>query len=243
MSGDHESAGAAATPGNSELGLLSGDLESAGAAATYRNAKLTPVGGLDISNAHTNKGVKKGKLDVVSTTNTVTVSSDPDSLGSSLLSGLTEPGWKDAIHDALLKSESLIKLALFLELERLLGRTILPPPKEIFSPLNLGPLDTVKVVIVGHDPYNWPGQGHGLAFSMRKGITASPSLQNIFKELIDDVGISVPKHGNLECWARQGVLLLDTVLTVRESEFNSYAGKGWEEVTDTIIREVSARNQ
>lgn len=237
----------ASTPDNAQpvkQSKSSGALESAGAAATPGNAKLASIllanssaklAGLDASN-----GLKKVTFDDKST---LAVTSDSDSLVLSLLSGLTDPGWKDVFRHALQKSDFFMKLALFLEEERLRGETIFPSSKEIFSALNLCPLDAVKVVIVGQDPYHGLGQAHGLAFSVRKGIRAPPSLQNIFKEVIDDVGIDAPKHGNLEFWARQGVLLLNTVLTVREGEANSHAGKGWEEVTDMIIRESSARNQ
>ena len=234
------------TPGNAKLaailankntdpqiGVLGSTSAAAAAALTPGNAKLAAI--------LANKGAKIGV--VAASERAVTVTADPSTLVASLLAGLTEPGWKGVLSDTLQKSESFSKLAVFLEEERLRGETVYPPSKDIFAALNLCPLDAVKVVIVGQDPYHGSGQGHGLAFSVRKGVRPPPSLLNIFKEVIDDVGIDDPKHGNLECWARQGVLLLNTVLTVREGEANSHAGKGWEEVTDAIIREVSERNQ
>ena len=95
------------------------------------------------------------------------------------------------------------------------------------------------MVILGQDPYHGPGQAHGLCFSVQKGVEPPPSLQNIFKELMQDVGIAKPEHGELTCWAKQGVLLLNTVLTVREHEPNSHKGKGWEILTDRIISELN----
>jgi uracil-DNA glycosylase len=168
----------------------------------------------------------------------VSVKADPATLVANLLMEIEEPGWKKALTDILRSSDSFLKVAQFLEEERANGMTIYPPSEEIFAALNLCPIDTVKVIIVGQDPYHRLGQGHGLAFSVRKGVRPPPSLQNVFKEVIEDVGIEEPRHGNLICWAKQGVLLLNAVLTVREGEANSHAGKGWEEVTDAIIRVV-----
>lgn len=120
--------------------------------------------------------------------------------------------------------------------------TVYPPPEDVFSALNLIPLDQVKVVIVGQDPYHGPGQGHGLCFSVRKGVRIPPSLNNIYKELSNDPGVNfptnnqMPTHGCLDRWARQGVLLLNAVLTVRRGEANSHKGKGWEDFTDEILK-------
>ena len=123
--------------------------------------------------------------------------------------------------------------------------TIYPPLPDTFSALNYTPLDKVKVVIVGQDPYHGPGQGHGLAFSVRRGVQIPPSLRNIYKELMNDKDISnfrsLPQHGYLERWARQGVLMINTVLTVRRGEANSHKNKGWETVTDDIIRAIDRR--
>ncbi len=116
---------------------------------------------------------------------------------------------------------------------------IYPPEKEVFSAFELTPFEKVKVVILGQDPYHGEGQAHGLSFSVKKGIKSPPSLANIYKELHADLGIEIPKHGNLENWARQGVLLLNTVMTVRKAEANSHQGKGWEIFTDRIIEKLS----
>ncbi len=115
------------------------------------------------------------------------------------------------------------------------NHTVYPPQDEVFTALGLTPPDRVKVVILGQDPYHEPGQAHGLSFSVKKGIKIPPSLVNIYKELHTDLGIEIPDHGNLSCWARQGVLLLNTVLTVRAHQAMSHRGKGWEQFTDAII--------
>ena len=175
---------------------------------------------------------------------TVTPNIDSTKLVQKLLNGITEPGWKDALYDTLQASDTFTKLALFLNEEVQEGKTIYPPQNEIFSALNLCPIDSVKVVIIGQDPYHRYGQGHGLAFSVRRSIRPPPSLQNIFKELIEDIGLDGENmlHGNLSGWAKRGVLLLNTVLTVREGEAFSHANKGWEEVTNTILRVLCDRN-
>lgn len=119
--------------------------------------------------------------------------------------------------------------------------TICPRRDEIFRALELTPFDAVKVVLLGQDPYAGPGLAHGLAFSVRPGVRPPGSLRNIFKELETDVGFRAPNHGCLEAWAAQGVLLLNTVLTVREREPNSHGGIGWEQFTDAIIRRIAER--
>lgn len=118
-------------------------------------------------------------------------------------------------------------------------RQIFPPPEEVFTAFELTPLDRVKVVIIGQDPYHGNGQAHGLSFSVKPGIAIPPSLVNIFKELKNDLGIPIPKSGDLSGWARQGVLLLNTVLTVRSGEPNSHKNKGWEKFTDAVIKTVN----
>ncbi|MCR5670107.1 MAG: uracil-DNA glycosylase [Butyrivibrio sp.] len=121
---------------------------------------------------------------------------------------------------------------------------IYPPSEDIFNALHLTPLDKVKVLILGQDPYHEPGQAHGLAFSVKPGeADTPPSLVNIYKELQDDLGCYVPNNGYLKKWADQGVLLLNTVLTVRAHAANSHRGKGWEEFTDAIIKAVNAQNR
>ena len=112
---------------------------------------------------------------------------------------------------------------------------VYPNMHNIFNALKYTSFSDTKVVILGQDPYHGPGQAHGLCFSVQKGVEPPPSLQNIFRELINDVGIDPPQHGELTCWTRQGVLLLNTVLTVREHAPNSHKGKGWEILTDRII--------
>ena len=116
---------------------------------------------------------------------------------------------------------------------------VYPDMHNIFNALKYTSFSDTKVVILGQDPYHGPGQAHGLCFSVQKGVEPPPSLQNIFKELMADVGIERPEHGELTSWARQGVLLLNPVLTVREHEPNSHKGKGWEILTDRIISELN----
>lgn len=113
--------------------------------------------------------------------------------------------------------------------------TVYPNMYDIFNALKYTAYKDVKVVILGQDPYHGPGQAHGLCFSVKQGVEPPPSLKNIFSELEKDVGIPTPKHGELTCWARQGVLLLNTVLTVREHQPNSHKGHGWEAFTDRVI--------
>ena len=122
-------------------------------------------------------------------------------------------------------------------------KTVFPPANQVFNALNCAHFDDIKVVIVGQDPYHGDGQAHGLSFSVQKGVAIPPSLRNIFKELMTDPAqrIKQPSHGNLECWARQGVLLLNTCLTVRKGEANSHSQKGWEQFTDAIVKQLSTR--
>ncbi len=120
---------------------------------------------------------------------------------------------------------------------------VFPPADEIFSALHLTPLSKVKVVIIGQDPYHNVGQAHGLCFSVRPDVEIPPSLVNIYKELQDDLGCKIPNNGYLVKWAEQGVLLLNTVLTVRAHQANSHQGKGWEQFTDAIIRAVNAEDR
>jgi uracil-DNA glycosylase len=117
--------------------------------------------------------------------------------------------------------------------------TVYPPHDDVFAALHLTPHAETRVLILGQDPYHGPGQAHGLCFSVRSGVRVPPSLANIHRELVDDVGIPVPEHGNLEAWARQGVLLLNTTLTVRAGQAGSHQGKGWETFTDRVISAVA----
>lgn len=122
-------------------------------------------------------------------------------------------------------------------------RVIYPDMYDIFNALKYTPYQRVKAVILGQDPYHGPGQAHGLCFSVKKGVPKPPSLQNIFKELQDDLGILPPQHGCLTSWAKEGVLLLNTVLTVREHQPNSHRGKGWEQLTDRVIQLLNERSE
>ena len=134
------------------------------------------------------------------------------------------------------------QLRIFLDSEYK-NKTIYPLPQNIYNALRLTSYADTKVVILGQDPYHEINQAHGLAFSVNKGVDVPPSLQNIYKELHDDLGCSIPNHGYLVYWAKQGVLLLNTVLTVVAHQANSHRGKGWEELTDTIIRKLNDKSQ
>ena len=139
-------------------------------------------------------------------------------------------------------SEYYIALRAFLK-EEYKSRTIYPNMFDIFSALKLTDYPKVRAVILGQDPYHGAGQAHGLAFSVQKGVPSPPSLVNIYKELQQDLGIDPPPHGNLEHWAQQGVLLLNTALTVRSGQANSHRGKGWEQFTDRIIALLNDRSE
>jgi uracil-DNA glycosylase len=119
--------------------------------------------------------------------------------------------------------------------------TVYPPHDQVFACLHLTPYADTRVLILGQDPYHGPRQAHGLCFSVTKGVPIPPSLANIYAELRDDLGLEPPRHGNLEAWARQGVLLLNTTLTVRAGQAASHQGKGWEVFTDEVIRAVDAK--
>lgn len=121
-------------------------------------------------------------------------------------------------------------------------QTIYPNMYDVFNALHYTPFSKTKVVILGQDPYHGPGQAHGLSFSVQKGVTVPPSLKNIYKELQDDLGFSIPSHGDLSKWAKQGVLLLNTVLTVRHKQPNSHKGIGWEQFTDSVINKLNERD-
>jgi uracil-DNA glycosylase len=123
------------------------------------------------------------------------------------------------------------------------AHTVYPPENEVFAALELTPYERVKVMILGQDPYHGRGQAHGLAFSVRPGVAPPPSLRNVFRELQADLACPVPRDGSLVPWAKQGVLLLNAVLTVRAGEPNSHQGKGWERFTDAVIRAVAERSE
>lgn len=152
-----------------------------------------------------------------------------------------ENSWKQELSDEF-QSEYFIELKSFL-LEEKKKFTIYPPGSEIFAAFNYTPFDKVKVVILGQDPYHGPGQANGLCFSVKSGISKPPSLQNIFKELYSDLGIPISLNGNLENWAKQGVLLMNATLTVRSGQAGSHQNKGWENFTDTAIKALSDKKQ
>ena len=127
------------------------------------------------------------------------------------------------------------ELSAFLKTEKKEGKEIFPIGSEIFSAFNFTPFEKVKVVILGQDPYHGKGQAHGLSFSVKEGVQPPPSLENIFKEMKSDIGLTRPKSGSLEKWAREGILLLNTVLTVEKSKPASHQGKGWEIFTDKVL--------
>jgi uracil-DNA glycosylase len=128
----------------------------------------------------------------------------------------------------------------FVESERAAGKTIYPPKQDVFSAFNLTKLEKVKVVILGQDPYHGPNQAHGLCFSVLPGVKTPPSLANMYKELATDISeFVIPQHGFLESWAEQGVMLLNTVLTVEQAKAHSHAKIGWEQFTDIVIQQLS----
>ena len=149
-----------------------------------------------------------------------------------------EQSWKEALADEFGKPyfESLVR---FLHKEKADGQVIYPPGSQIFRAFDLTPVEQVKVVILGQDPYHGPGQAHGLSFSVPANVPAPPSLKNIFKEIETDLGVQMSGYPDLEKWARQGVLLLNAVLTVRGGQAASHSKIGWQEFTDAVIRYIS----
>lgn len=151
-----------------------------------------------------------------------------------------EPAWKAALLEEF-QQPYMQALGDFLRHEKAAGKIIYPPGPLIFNALNSTPLDSVKVVILGQDPYHGPGQAHGLCFSVQPGVPVPPSLLNVYKELKRDLNIDPPAHGCLQHWAEQGVLLLNTSLTVERGLAGSHAHAGWQPFTDRIIQLVSER--
>lgn len=151
-----------------------------------------------------------------------------------------EPGWKSALKSEFSKSyfEQAVQ---HIKIEKSQGKTIYPPGKQIFNAFDTTPLKNVKVVILGQDPYHGPDQAHGLCFSVQRGFSPPPSLLNIFKELQADIGIEIPKHGDLTHWAEQGVFLLNASLTVRAGEPMSHSQIGWAPFTDAVIKMISEK--
>ncbi|MGE3953981.1 MAG: uracil-DNA glycosylase [Parachlamydiales bacterium] len=148
-------------------------------------------------------------------------------------------GWHEVL-DAELDEPYMEELAEFVRQERSRG-PVYPPPEQVFRAFQETPYERVKIVIVGQDPYHGPGQAEGLSFSVPKGVRPPPSLQNIFREIERDLGIPRPAHGHLAPWAHQGVLLLNSILTVREGQPQSHQGRGWERFTDFVIGKLAAR--
>jgi uracil-DNA glycosylase len=153
-----------------------------------------------------------------------------------------EPSWKARLAGQF-ASPHMAALSAFLRAEKSAGKRIYPPGSQIFRAFELTPFEAVKVVILGQDPYHGPGQAHGLSFSVAQGVAPPPSLQNIYKELATDLGIDHPGHGNLESWARQGVLLLNACLTVEDGRAGSHQGKGWEPFTDAVIAALNRERE
>ncbi len=168
---------------------------------------------------------------------------------SCYLSGMTQTdsiklheSWKTPLTPEF-SSDYMAKLRNFLIQQKEAGKHIFPKGSEYFRALDLTPLDRVRVVILGQDPYHGPGQAHGLCFSVQPGVRPPPSLVNIYKELESDIGMPRPSHGFLESWATQGVLLLNSVLTVEKAKAASHRGKGWEQFTDAIVRLIAAKEE
>jgi uracil-DNA glycosylase len=149
-----------------------------------------------------------------------------------------ENSWKKELLDEFEK-EYMLQLRTFLIREKKNRKIIYPAGNEIFNALNLTPFDKVKVVVLGQDPYHGPNQAHGLCFSVKTGVPQPPSLKNIFQEIQSDLGLQPPNHGCLTHWSEQGVLLLNSVLTVEKSKAGSHQGKGWELFTDKIIEKLN----
>lgn len=148
-----------------------------------------------------------------------------------------EKTWKEALKDEF--SKPYFKALSEFVHNEYSSATIYPPAKLIFNALDSLPVDKVRVVILGQDPYHGPGQAHGLSFSVQNGVTPPPSLKNIYKELQSDIGVTPPKSGNLDRWVKEGVLLLNATLTVRAHQAGSHQNKGWEQFTDAIIHHLA----
>ena len=153
-----------------------------------------------------------------------------------------EPSWKSHVGDYL-QRDDMQALAGFLRERKTRGARIYPPGPQIFAALDATPFDAAKVVILGQDPYHGAGQAHGLCFSVQPGVPVPPSLDNIFKELQRDLGVARPDHGCLLPWARQGVLLLNAVLTVEDGRAGAHAGKGWEGFTDHVVETLNRERE
>ena len=152
------------------------------------------------------------------------------------------PSWLHVLGDEFDKPY-MVQLKAFLQAEKQAGKVIYPPASNWFNALNTTPFDQVKVVVLGQDPYHGPGQAHGLCFSVLPGVPSPPSLANMFKELNTDLGIAISRHGSLQHWAEQGVLLLNSVLTVEQAKAGSHQGRGWETFTDACIAHLNRERE
>jgi uracil-DNA glycosylase len=160
-----------------------------------------------------------------------------------LADALTDGAWKEFLRDEL-AGPTVKRVEAFLKKEKGAGKKIFPPRADVFSAFNVCPLDSLRLVILGQDPYHDDGQGHGMCFSVRPGVAIPPSLRNIYKELTADIdGFRAPSHGYLEAWAQQGVLLLNATLTVQAHEANSHAKCGWQDFTDAVIHRINAETE
>lgn len=153
-----------------------------------------------------------------------------------------EESWKNALADEFNQSyfEALVN---FIKKEKAAGKIIFPPGPLIFNAFNTTPIDQVKVVILGQDPYHNPGEAMGLSFSVPKGVRTPPSLKNIYKELLSDLGIPIANHGDLTAWAQQGVFLLNAMLTVEKKKAGAHSKAGWQNFTDAVIRKLSEQRE
>ncbi|CAH8302009.1 unnamed protein product [Eruca vesicaria subsp. sativa] len=206
------------------------------------SSSLTPD---QISRSEFNKSVAKSKRILALCSEKVTKAKDEGRCYVALTELLVEETWLKALPGELDKPYAKT-LSCFLESEIVADSKspqIYPPQELVFNALNTTPFDRVKVVIIGQDPYHGPGQAMGLSFSVPEGEKLPSSLLNIFKELHKDVGCSIPRHGDLQKWAVQGVLLLNAVLTVRSKQPNSHAKKGWEQFTDAVIGSISQQKE
>lgn len=155
---------------------------------------------------------------------------------------ILEPSWEKQLS-AEFDLDYMVQLRAFLLQQKNAGKIIYPPGDEYFNAFNFTPFDDVKVVILGQDPYHGPGQAHGLCFSVQEGVKTPPSLKNIFKELNRDLGMDIPNHGCLTSWAKQGVLLLNSVLTVEQATAGAHQKKGWERFTDSVIQKINEEQE
>ena len=210
-----------------------------------KKLKVTEGEVSQISGSMSNEKVIQSVTTTTTTTSSTTTSSSSTEMSvDNVLTSLivqVDDGWKSRLEKQTTKPY-FKSLETFVQSE-MKSKTIFPPKTSIFNAFHLCPYDQVKVVIIGQDPYHGANQAHGLAFSVQKGIALPPSLRNMVAELKNDpeTSIKTPTHGDLTCWSKQGVLLLNTCLTVRSGEANSHQKKGWEDFTDAVVKELASR--